>query len=457
VSAAVSNDRSKIFVLDTNVLLHDARAIYKFEENTVVIPIYVIEEVDNFKKELSERGRNARELARTLDDLRAANGHSLQEGVPIPSHGETPDGTLIVAVPKGGQADLMRHRDNRQMDHAIMNTAIELRDSNPERKVVFVTMDSNLRIRADVLGLKAEGYEHGRVSVRELYSGIVKVPAPKALVDMLGKRDVVPAGELPLPDEIHPNACIVLHELERPKHTALGRYDSQAKEVKPLRVGREGAWGIRPRNLEQYFALDMLLDPDVHLLTLVGKAGTGKTLLAVAAGLQAALDERNYARLVVSRPIFPLGRDVGYLPGTLEEKLNPWMQPIFDNLEYIFTARHNPASEFRDYEEMLREGSLQIEPLTYIRGRSLPNQFLIVDEAQNLTPHEMKTIVTRAGANTKIVLTGDPEQIDNPYVDSASNGLTILAERFRNETIAGHVTMVKGERSPLAERATQLL
>ena len=236
-----------------------------------------------------------------------------------------------------------------------------------------------------------------------------------------------------------------------------GRFDSKTKEVKPLRVGREGAWGIRPRNLEQYFALDMLLDPDVHLLTLVGKAGTGKTLLAVAAGLQAALDERNYARLVVSRPIFPLGRDVGYLPGTLEEKLNPWMQPIFDNLEYIFTARHNPASEFRDYEEMLREGSLQIEPLTYIRGRSLPNQFLIVDEAQNLTPHEMKTIVTRAGANTKIVLTGDPEQIDNPYVDSASNGLTILAERFRNEAIAGHVTLVKGERSPLAERATKLL
>ncbi|MAQ18718.1 MAG: phosphate starvation-inducible protein PhoH [Sandaracinus sp.] len=453
----MSSDSSKIFVLDTNVLLHDARAIYKFEENTVVIPIYVIEEIDGFKKELSERGRNARELARTLDDLRAANGHSLQEGVPIPSHGEGPNGTLVVAVPKGGQVDLMRHRDNRQMDHAIMNTALEWRDAHPDRPVIFVTMDSNLRIRADVLGLRAEGYEHGRVNVRELYSGIVQVPAPKALVDQLGKRESVEVGELNLPEDLHPNACIVLAEVERPKHTALGRLDQKKGLVEPLRVGREGAWGIRPRNLEQYFALDMLLDPDVHLLTLVGKAGTGKTLLAVAAGLQAVLDERNYARLVVSRPIFPLGRDVGYLPGTLEEKLNPWMQPIFDNLEYIFTARHHPASDYRDYEELLREGMLQIEPLTYIRGRSLPNQFLIVDEAQNLTPHEMKTIVTRAGANTKIVLTGDPEQIDNPYVDSASNGLTILAERFRNEEIAGHVTLVKGERSPLAERATKLL
>ena len=453
----MESDRAKIFVLDTNVLLHDSRAIYKFEENTVVIPIYVIEEIDSFKKELSERGRNARELARTLDDLREANGHSLQTGVPIPSHSKGPNGTLIVGVPKGGSSDLMRHRDNRQMDHAIMNTALELRDAHPDRRVVFVTMDSNLRIRADVLGLRAEGYEHGQVSVRELYSGVIELPTTKALVDRLGKREAVEAAAVGLPENVHPNACVVLAEAERPKHTALGRYVPKKGTVEPLRVGREGAWGIRPRNLEQYFALDMLLDPDVHLLTLVGKAGTGKTLLAVAAGLQAVLDERNYARLVVSRPIFPLGRDIGYLPGTLEEKLNPWMQPIFDNLEYIFTARHHPASDYRDYEELLREGMLQIEPLTYIRGRSLPNQFLIVDEAQNLTPHEMKTIVTRAGANTKIVLTGDPEQIDNPYVDSASNGLTILAERFRNEEIAGHVTLVKGERSPLAERATKLL
>ncbi len=438
----------KLFVLDTNVLLHDPQAIYKFEENTVVIPIYVIEEVDQFKKELSERGRNARTLARTLDTLRERNGHSLQEGVELDDGGR-----LLVAVPADPQ--LWRSRDNRAMDHAIMGTALELRDAHPERPVVFVTMDSNLRIRADALGLKAENYEGGRLHIRELYTGMFTVEASKEQVDALGRRESLDAGHLDLPDGLHPNAAIVLRDRQHPRHTALGRFHESDGAVRPLRVKRDGAWGVRPRNLEQYFALDLLLDPEVHLVTLVGKAGTGKTLLAVAAGMQTVLEDGAFARLVVSRPIFPLGRDVGYLPGTLEEKLNPWMQPIFDNLEYIFTSRR--MSDYRDYSEMVASGVLQIEPLTYIRGRSLPNQFLIVDEAQNLTPHEVKTVITRAGQNTKIVLTGDPDQIDNPYVDSASNGLTIVAERFRTEAIGGHITLMKGERSRLAERATQLL
>ncbi len=439
---------AKTYVLDTNVLLHDPRAIYKFEENTVVIPIYVIEEVDTFKKELSERGRNARSLARTLDKLRERNGHSLQEGVELDE-----GGTLVVAVPK--DPALWRKRDNRAMDHAIMGTALELRDADPNRRVVFVTMDSNLRIRADALGLQAENYEGGRLHVQELYSGMYTLEATKEQVDMLGKKEHVDGGKLELPDGIHPNAGIVLKDRAHARHTALGRFDPTENKIRPLRVRRDGAWGVRPRNLEQYFALDLLLDPEIQLVTLVGKAGTGKTLLAVAAGLQNVLEDGAFARLVVSRPIFPLGRDVGYLPGTLEEKLNPWMQPIFDNLEYISTARH--MADYRDYTEMIASGVLQIEPLTYIRGRSLPNQYLIVDEAQNLTPHEVKTVITRAGANTKIVLTGDPDQIDNPYVDSASNGLTIVAERFRTESIGGHIMMVKGERSELAERATQLL
>ncbi|MBX3245832.1 MAG: PhoH family protein [Myxococcales bacterium] len=358
-------------------------------------------------------------------------------------------------------------------------------------------MDSNLRIRADALGLRAENYEGGRIHVTELYTGIVKVLAPKELVDVLGKRDAVdlavleganvpaaqsvdeasmeegaekPASEPPreaprekkraeptLVDSMHPNAGVVMEARDNRRHTALGRWDATHRRVVPLRVGRDGAWGIRPRNLEQTIALDLLLDPDVQLVTLVGKAGTGKTLLAVAAGLQRVLDEGAYARLVVSRPIFPLGRDVGYLPGTIEEKLNPWMQPIFDNLEFIFAANRRRMSDHRDYQELIASGMLQIEPLTYIRGRSLPNQFLIVDEAQNLTPHEVKTVITRAGTGTKIVLTGDPDQIDNPYVDAASNGLTMVAERFRDELISGHVTLTKGERSELAERATQLL
>lgn len=475
----------KIFVLDTNVLLHDPQAIFKFEENTVVIPIYVIEEVDQFKKESSERGRNARSIARTLDHLREQSGHSLQEGVDIAEGGR-----LIIATP--GEAELWRHRDNKQMDHAILRTALTLRDAQPDRSIVFVTMDSNLRIRADALGLRAENYEGGRIHVTELYTGIVKVIAPKELVDVLGKRDAVdiavletanvpaatsvdddrdaarakPPSEPPrdkkraeptLVESMHPNAGVVMEARDNRRHTALGRWDATHRRVVPLRVGRDGAWGIRPRNLEQTIALDLLLDPDVQLVTLVGKAGTGKTLLAVAAGLQRVLDEGAFARLVVSRPIFPLGRDVGYLPGTIEEKLNPWMQPIFDNLEFIFAANRRRMSDHRDYQELIASGMLQIEPLTYIRGRSLPNQYLIVDEAQNLTPHEVKTVITRAGTGTKIVLTGDPDQIDNPYVDAASNGLTMVAERFRDELISGHVTLTKGERSELAERATQLL
>ena len=469
---------SKIYVLDTNVILHDPRAIRKFEDNDVVIPIYVIEEVDTFKREMSELGRNARQFARFLDDMREKSGGSLQQGVVFNGGGR-----LRVAVPK----DLrhVRTKDNAGMDRAIVETALEIRDQNPDRPVVFITMDSNLRIRADALGLRAENYEGGRILIDDLYSGVSQYDVPGPLVDMLGKREVVELDRID--DDVlardgasmggrreggfdddgnadggdglapHPNACIILRELEKPNHSALGRYDCSKGAIVPLRAIREGAWGVRPRNVEQSFAMDMLLNPDVHLVTLVGKAGTGKTLLAVAAGLKAVIDDGTFARLLVSRPIFPLGRDVGYLPGTLEEKLNPWMQPIYDNLEYIFSTGKMRAHTGRTYNELLASGTIDVEPLTYIRGRSLPNQYLIVDEAQNLTPHEVKTVITRCGAETKIVLTGDPYQIDNPYVDSASNGLSIVAERFKGERISAHITLAKGERSELAERATEIL
>jgi PhoH-like ATPase len=341
------------------------------------------------------------------------------------------------------------------MDRFILQMALDLRDRNPERPLVFVTMDTNLRIRADALGLRAETYEGGRVSIDDLYSGVVTADVSRDLVDQLAKRELVEAGEVDA--DLYPHAGVVLRERDHPRHTALGRFDPKSGTVVPLRVGREGVWRVRPRNLEQYFALDMLLSPDIHLLTLVGKAGTGKTLLAIAAGLQSVVQDGAYSRMLVSRPIFPMGRDVGYLPGTVEEKLNPWMQPIFDNLEYIFSAGRGRMSDHRNYEELVSSGVIQVEPLTYIRGRSLPNQFLVVDEAQNLTPHQVKTVITRCGADTKIVLTGDPYQIDNPYVDAASNGLTIVAQRFQEERIGAHVTLLKGERSELAERATQLL
>lgn len=440
----------KIFVLDTNVLLHDPRAILKFEENDVVIPIHVIEEVDQFKKEMSELGRNARTLTRMLDELRELADNTLEQGAPLES-----GGTLRVNVPKDVLA--RKKLDNAAMDAAILETALEERDKNPGVMTIFVTMDANLRIRADALGLHAENYEHGRVEAEDLYSGILTLDVDQAFVDMLGGRNDVPADAIVEADVLHPSASIVLRNAGSSKHTALGRYDAARGVIRPLRVPREGAWGVRPRNVEQSFALDLLLDDSVHLVTLVGKAGTGKTLLAIAAGLRKVIDDGAYARLLVSRPIFPLGKDLGFLPGSLEEKLNPWMQPIFDNLEYIFTTGHSRPNEGRNYEELLASRTIEVEALTYIRGRSLPNQFLIVDEAQNLTPHEVKTIITRCGAATKIILTGDPNQIDNPYVDAASNGLSIVAERFKLERIAGHVTLAKGERSVLADRATELL
>ncbi len=443
-----SADVKKTYVLDTNVVLHDPLAVYKFEDNAVVLPIFVIEEVDQFKKELSELGQNARHLSRILDELRSQNGHSLDQGVPLAGTG----GELRVAVPPKMPR---RASGPGEMDRFILEMALELRDENPEQPLVFVTMDTNLRIRADALGLKAETYEGGRVAIDDLYSGVITVDVDGELVDHLARREPVDASALDV--ESLPHAGIVLRERDRPRHTALGRFDPKSGCIAPLRVGREGVWRVRPRNLEQYFALDMLLSPDIHLLTLVGKAGTGKTLLAIAAGLQSVVQEGTYSRILVSRPIFPMGRDVGYLPGTVEEKLNPWMQPIFDNLEYIFSSGRGRMSEHRNYEDLISSGVIQVEPLTYIRGRSLPNQFLVVDEAQNLTPHQVKTVITRCGAETKIVLTGDPYQIDNPYVDAASNGLTVVAQRFQNENIGAHVTLSKGERSELAERATQLL
>ena len=438
----------KTYVLDTNVVLHDPSAIYKFEENEVVIPIFVIEEVDQFKKELSELGRSARTFSRILDELRDTAG-SLPGGVPINDIG----GTLRVAVPSDRPG-----RGHAAMDDAILKAAVDIAESQPEQHVVFVTMDTNLRIRADAHGLLAETYEGGRIDIDELFSGIITLDVSPDAVNRLAKRETVHIDPEKFEElALHPNAGVVLRDRNQARHTALGIFVASESAVVPLRVSKQGCWGVRPRNLEQYFALDLLLRPEVHLVTLVGKAGTGKTLLAIAAGLQSVMDDGTFGRMLVSRPIFPLGKDMGYLPGTVEEKLNPWMQPIYDNLEYIFGAGRGRMSDQRDYAELVASGVIQVEPLTYIRGRSLPSQYLIVDEAQNLTPHQVKTVITRCGANTKIVLTGDPYQIDNPYVDAASNGLTIVAQRFQQEGIGAHVTLTKGERSELAERATELL
>ncbi len=465
----------KNFVLDTNVLLHDPAAIFKFEDNTVVVPIYVIEEIDQFKKELSERGRNARMASRHLDTFREQG--NLGVGVPLPS-----GGILRVVFTTKRVSD--EFAKPGLADNLILAVALDIRDRDPDRPTIVVTKDTNLRIRADALGLHAENYEEGVANIDELYPGAAELRVSREIIDRIydeGRCDFDFEAEserrvseyeartgAPMPGSgnrgartngfhFYANEYLLLRDEGADNHTALGRVEPEMQGISAIRSLREGIWGIRPRNKEQHFALDCLLDDRIKLVTLLGKAGTGKTLLAIAAGMQKTLEEGKFHRLLVSRPIFPLGRDIGFLPGDVEEKLNPWMQPIFDNVEYLMGLTANDKKQGRGYHELIDMGALQIEPLTYIRGRSIPNQFMIVDEAQNLTPHEVKTIVTRVGEGTKVVITGDPHQIDHPYVDAQSNGLTHVLNRFRGEDIAATVTLFRGERSRLAELAANLL
>ncbi len=436
----------KSFILDTNVLLHDPQALFRFEDNDLIIPMTVIEEIDRFKKELSETGRNARQFSRIMDGLRAKA--KLIEGVELETGGHLRVDLYTEEHLKGLPPELRTDRG----DNRILAVALDVK-SRSEKTVILVTKDTNLRIKADAIGLTAEDYESDKVSLEDLYSGTAQVFLPRDDIDRFYSQ-----GFLPMKDEFLPNQYLTLMDAANPSHTALARYNRALRQAVPLlRAPKEGLWGVHSRNREQQFAFDLLLNEDIQLVTLVGKAGTGKTLLAIAAGLHKSADEGQYSRLLVSRPIFPLGRDLGFLPGDIEEKLSPWMQPIFDNVELLLGAVEEGSKRKRGYKELVDLGILEIEPLTYIRGRSIPKQYMIVDEAQNLTPHEIKTIITRAGEGTKIILTGDPYQIDNPYIDSASNGLTYVVEKFKGEEIAGHVTLNKGERSCLAELAANLL
>ncbi len=440
----------KTFVLDTSVILYDPQCIFRFDDNVVVVPITVLEEMDRFKKDLTEIGRNARQFSRYLDQFRKRG--SLTHGVELPKKG-----TLIVDLFRDSENYLPHHMSHEKNDHRILAVALKIRHDRPNIPVIFVTKDVNLRVKADALGINSVDFEPSRVTIEELYSGLFQFDVPGDVVENFNQLKRFPMKEKGL----HPNAFVVLRDQHKADHTALGRYSAATEEIIPLKVPNDGVWGIKPRNAEQAFVLDALLDDNVSLVSLVGKAGTGKTLLALACGLQKTIDEGKYQKLLVSRPIFPLGKDIGYLPGEIEEKLNPWMQPIFDNVDYIvsFSQGEKPQKRpaRRAWQELINQGMLHIEPLTYIRGRSLAYQYLIVDEAQNLTPHEIKTIITRAGEGTKVVLTGDCYQIDNPYIDSSNNGLTYVVERFKNESISAHVTLTKGERSQLAELATNLL
>jgi PhoH-like ATPase len=431
--------RVKSFVLDTNVLLHDPKSPFHFDDNNVLIPIEVVEEIDQFKRDSSELGRNARSLSRLLDEARGQG--SLSEGVQMEN-----GGYLRILM---GEVAI---QDSKSVDSRILRQALQVRENDPDTAVILVTKDINLRIRADAHGIEAEDYETDQVHLSELYSGIfTKQVGPEEMSRFRSEQGLdLEANHRHDPGEY----CTLMNETD-PKRTQLAKVDADGQRLVPILDSRDGIWGIRPRNREQRFALDALMDDRVRLVTLMGKAGTGKTLLAMAAGLKRTVVDREFRRMIVARPTISMGKELGFLPGSLDEKLSPWMQPIHDALEMLGDL--NMGQENRRSSDLLRSGMIVVEALSYIRGRSIANQFMIIDEAQNLTPLEVKTIVTRVGSGTKIVLTGDPFQIDNPYVDSSSNGFNYLISRFREHSIAAHVELEQGERSALAELAADVL
>ena len=455
----------KTFVLDTNVLLHSSQSMESFHDNDVVIPMAVIEELDKFKKNSDELGRNARAVIRNLDRLRQTDPNTpgqLLRGAPLERLSGTATGKLyVLAAPFGAAAGEIGREVNSVFggdlgadspDNRILRVACDLRDKG--RNVIFISKDINLRLKADALGLKVMDFERGKVNESSLYTGFADVEVPYEKLERLFREKAIPAEGM----ELIVNEFAVVSATGDPKHTALGRRGADG--VLRLLNRTDPVWNIAPRNKEQRMAFDLLLDPEIKLVTLVGGAGTGKTLLALAAALHAVLNENRYDRILVSRPIIPLGNDIGYLPGSKDNKLSSWMQPIFDNLSLLLGSENDrkaKSSSHHSAESLMAARKLELEALTYIRGRSIPRQFVIVDEAQNLTPHEVKTIVSRCGDDTKMVLTGDPAQIDNPYLDASSNGLSWTAERMKGQPVFGHITLAKSERSDLAALAAKLL
>lgn len=441
---------AKQFVLDTNVLLHNPSAIFMFADNEVVIPFDVIEELDGFKTATDDLGRNARTVIRHLDALRATG--NIAEGIQVPQTG----GRIRVVLEEDKK--LCPGLTANTPDNRIICCALNLRQQG--NRVVFISKDINARIKGDALGLDTEDFDAQKVDFDHLYTGWRELLVPGKTIDRLfsEKRAKLEPGLL------FANEFVLLKDEADPNHTALARASDGPGAIVPVRPRRVSVFGVLPRNLQQTMAMDLLLDDSVKLVSLIGAAGTGKTLLALAAGMSKVLNERVYQKLLCARPIMPLGRDIGYLPGDKDQKLTAWMQPIFDNMAYLLSNRlagdhpHAQHASLSSVEQRIQQlvdtGQVILEPLTYIRGRSIPNQFMIVDESQNLTPHEVKTIASRVGDGTKLVLTGDATQIDNPYLDSSSNGLSYLVERLKGQSIVGHVTLAKSERSELASLVT---
>ena len=432
------HDSIKTFVIDTNVLIHRPDAILSFKENEVVVPLWVLEELDRLKTYSDERGRNARHAIRFLDE--ASKKGDLSSGVKIEN------GTILRVV--------LTHREHAtaeilldRADNKIILTAYQL--AREGKKVFFVSKDINARVKATALGIRAVDYEKQKVNIDRLYSGLTEQDISAENFDAL-----TGSGRLPWNDRQPPNHCYLFHDRSGDR-SVVARYDHRSQELHFVDYKMPSVAGIRPLNDEQRVAFELLLDNNVQLVTLVGKAGTGKTLLAIAAGLKLVLEDKAYSRVLVSRPVVPLGKDIGYLPGAKNEKLSHWMQPLFDNLDYILSVYKRPNVKTAD--QLINSNAIELEAISYIRGRSLPGQFIVIDEAQNLSPHEIKTIVSRAGEGSKVVLTGDPYQIDSPYLDANSNGLSFLVETFKGQDIYGHVTLNHSERSRLAELAAELL
>jgi len=466
--ASASASQVKHFVLDTNVLLHNPNSLYMFEENVVVIPFTVLGELDKFKKNNDDTGRSSREVIRQLDRLRAKG--TLSKGVQWNGHGG------IVRVEFADLSSCEKRPDwfaEDTPDNRIIGVAWTLTQAGVH--TVMITKDINVRLKSDALGITTEDFEAGKVDIDHLYGGYKTLDVPSEIIDRLYEEKQLEmetiADHLKVvyedgsvgENKVYANEFVQLRDQFDDSHTGLARRLADTDHLIPVQGPRRPVYGIMARNVQQIMALDLLLDDEIKLVTLLGMAGSGKTLLALAAGMAKVFGEQRYDKLLVARPIMPMGRDIGFLPGDKDEKLAAWMQPIFDNLTYLMSTRGADAQHAdskpveQRVNQLMDSGQLVLEPLTYIRGRSIPHQFLIVDEAQNLTPHEVKTIVSRVGEGTKIVLTGDVAQIDNPYLDASSNGLAYMIERLKGQPLSGHITLSRSERSALASIAAELL
>lgn len=434
----------KTFVIDTNVLIHDPTALKKFKDNDVVIPLAVLEELDSLKRHSDEIGKNARDVIRYIDSLKAQKSGDLHTGVVIP---EGPKVRIHLEV-KQERVDKFPLPLDRSANRFLL-VCFLLREKG--ESVVIVSKDFVTRVKAEAMDLESEDYENLKTSFEEMYKGLRKIEAQKRDIDLFYKEGILPLLE----EGFRPNEYALLTSVEN--SSAVCKYSEKTKKLEPLLPVQKDIWGIQPLNVEQKCAIDLLLRDDIQLVTLIGSAGTGKTLLALACGMKKIFDDNIYSKILISRPIVPLGKDIGYLPGTKEEKLYHWMQPIYDNLEFLCSMTSGESNAQATLEFIMQSKKIEMEAVTYIRGRSLPKMYMIIDEAQNLTPHEVKTIISRAGKGTKVILTGDPTQIDNPYLDKDSNGLTYIVNKFKNHRIYGHMILERTERSELASLAAEIL